>query len=81
MSGSALKPILLPDNYLDLNVTFDGLQREILKLMEVVTFDADNNPIVLGGLQNFANDVAAAAGGIPLTGLYRNGSVVMVRVS
>lgn len=32
-------------------------------------------------LQNFANDAAAGAGGITVDGLYRNGSVVMVRVS
>lgn len=33
------------------------------------------------GLGNFANDAAAAAGGVPIGGLYRNASVVMVRVS
>lgn len=31
-------------------------------------------------LGNFANDAAAAAGGVPVSGLYRNGSVLMVRV-
>jgi hypothetical protein len=34
-----------------------------------------------GSLGNYANDAAAAAGGIAVGGLYRNGSVVMVRVS
>lgn len=29
---------------------------------------------------NFANDAAAAAGGTPVTGVYRNGSVLMIRV-
>lgn len=33
------------------------------------------------GLSNYANDVAAAAGGIPVNGMYRSGSVVMIRVS
>lgn len=33
------------------------------------------------GLQNFANDAAAATGGIPVGGLYRNGSVVQIRVT
>lgn len=33
------------------------------------------------GLQNFANDAAAAIGNIPVNGLYRNGSVVQIRVS
>ncbi len=31
-------------------------------------------------LSNYANDAAAAAGGIKLYGYYRNGSVVMQRV-
>ena len=31
-------------------------------------------------LKNHANDAAAAAGGVPLYGFYRNGSVVMQRV-
>jgi hypothetical protein len=29
---------------------------------------------------NYANDAAAAAAGVPIEGLYRNGSVLMVRV-
>ena len=37
---------------------------------------------ILGvGLSDFANDGAAASGGIDVGGLYRNGSVVQVRVS
>lgn len=31
------------------------------------------------GLQDFADDTAAALGGIPVNGLYRNGSIVMIR--
>jgi hypothetical protein len=30
---------------------------------------------------NYANDTAAAAGGVPVGGLYRNGSVIQIRVS
>ena len=30
---------------------------------------------------NFANDAAAAAGGVPLGGLYRNGNVIAIRIS
>lgn len=30
---------------------------------------------------NYANDAAAAVGGVPVKGVYRNGSVLMVRVS
>jgi hypothetical protein len=32
-------------------------------------------------LKNFANDAAAAAGGVPINGFYRNGSVVQIRVT
>ena len=32
-------------------------------------------------LKNFANDTAAAAGGVPINGFYRNGSVVQIRVT
>lgn len=34
----------------------------------------------LSGLGNYANDAAAAGGGVPVTGMYRNGSVLMIRV-
>ena len=37
--------------------------------------------IDLAGLPNFANDAAAATGGVRVGGMYRNGSVLMVRVS
>jgi len=30
---------------------------------------------------NFANDVDAAAGGVPLYGLYRNGNFIMIRLT
>jgi hypothetical protein len=33
------------------------------------------------GLGNYANDGAAAAGGVPVGGIYRNGSVLQVRVT
>ena len=36
--------------------------------------------IAVPGLPNFANDTAAAAAGWPINALYRNGSVVQVRV-
>lgn len=32
-------------------------------------------------LPNYANDAAAAAGGVAVGAMYRNGSVLMVRVS
>jgi len=30
---------------------------------------------------NFVDDTAAAAGGIPLGGLYRNGNFILIRIS
>ena len=36
---------------------------------------------LIDGLVNAANDAAAAAAGVPVKGLYRNGSVLMVRVT
>ena len=35
----------------------------------------------LSSLVNAVNDVAAAAAGVKIDGLYRNGSVLMIRVS
>jgi hypothetical protein len=37
--------------------------------------------VSISGLANYANDTAAASGGVPVDGLYRNGSVLMVRVT
>lgn len=34
-----------------------------------------------GALGNYANDAAAATGGVPVNGMYRNGSILMVRVT
>lgn len=35
----------------------------------------------VAGLVNAANDGAAASGGVPVGGIYRNGSVLQIRVS
>lgn len=43
--------------------------------------DMNGNAFLNIGLQNFANDAAAAIGGILIGEFYRNGSIVMVRVS
>lgn len=37
--------------------------------------------VEIPGVNNYANDAAAASGGIPVGGIYRNGSVVQVRVT
>jgi hypothetical protein len=43
--------------------------------------DAAGHVIIPQGLGNYASDSAAATGGVPVNGLYRNGSAVQVRVS
>lgn len=49
----------------------------LAKLDALVTAMATGNLPVLG---NYANDAAAAVGGVNVGQMYRNGSVVMVRV-
>lgn len=46
-----------------------------------IVVERNTRDIKLIGLQNFANDAAASGGGISIGGLYRNGSVVQVRVT
>lgn len=43
--------------------------------------NADVLSVGAGGLGNFATDAAAAAGGVAINQLYRNGSVVQIRVT
>lgn len=77
----ANKPVLLPEEFTGMQQTIDGIQREILVPMEVISKDPDGYAIVRITLEDYANDAAAQAGGIPVGGIYRNGSVLMVRVS
>lgn len=74
------KPILIPARFNELESVFDGLQREILGPMEVFSVEGDY-ALVRITLEDYANDTAAQAGGVPVNGLYRNGSQLMVRVS
>ena len=74
------KPILLPERFTALDIVFEGLQQDILQPMEVISLEGEQ-PIVRVTLGDYADDTAAAAGGVPVNGLYRNGSVLMVRVS
>tara|TARA_Y100000401_G_scaffold47262_1_gene36392 strand:+ start:3242 stop:3901 length:660 start_codon:yes stop_codon:yes gene_type:complete len=39
-----------------------------------------NGGVLIGGLGNYADDAAAAAGGVPINGLYRNGNVIQIRI-
>ena len=76
----AQKPVLLPERFQELELTIEGLQNEILRPMEVISLDG-NQPMVRVTLGDYANDAAAAVGGVPVNGLYRNGSALMVRVA
>lgn len=75
------KPILLPQEFEGLQSTFEGVQREILRPMEVLSLDSDGYAIVRITLGNYANDAAAASGGVPVNGIYRNGSILQVRTA
>ena len=57
------------------------LDRWLSILQQQVNAPVDASNIALGNLGNYASDVAAAAGGVVVGGMYRNGSVLMVRVS
>lgn len=47
---------------------------------DILTVDSDGR-VGFPQLANYANDAAAAVGGVPVGSCYRNGSVLMVRVS
>lgn len=62
-----------------------ALQNAINSLQaQINALTADSPSITtpsLIGLQDAANDAAAAAAGVPVDGVYRNGSVLMIRVT
>ena len=67
-----------------INVAYIILKPDLNATTGVRGYIQVDKPIVLAGLRfstSFANDTAAAAGGIPLGGLYRNGSVVQIRMT
>lgn len=47
---------------------------------DILTVDAAGRP-GFPQLANYANDAAASAGGVPVGSMYRNGSIIMVRVA
>lgn len=50
---------------------------------DIISIDATGKIAIVGlqSLGNYASDAAAATGGVPVGGLYRNGSVLMIRVA
>jgi hypothetical protein len=64
--------------------TLDFLDFKTTNSAELLTFGAPNlfnGTVSIAGLTDAANDSAAATAGVAVNQLYRNGSVVMVRVS
>lgn len=47
---------------------------------DILTVDSAGRP-GFPQLANYANDAAASAGGVPVGSMYRNGSIIMVRVA
>ena len=64
-------PVIQPDEEI-----FSVIWRNYLAAVDTMFSTAQYGPFV-----NAANDSAAAALGVPVDGVYRNGSVVMVRVT
>lgn len=57
------------------------LDRWLVQFWKFVGALPASNITGLAALGNYANDTAAAAGGVPIGGMYRNGSILMVRVA
>ena len=79
------RPPLFPPQSNDLRTWASGFTLSIVAILQqygyrlnrVLPMDA-SEPLEL---QEFADDSAAEAGGVPVGGLYRTGSVVKVRVT
>lgn len=66
----------------DLQTVVNALQQLTVKVGDLIQqISKSAPPANIAGLANAANDAAAAAAGVPITGMYRNGSVLMVRVA
>ena len=74
MSQLSLKKIKLGDNA-DLSKNF---VISVPAVADGTLSLTKENGTLLG---NYVNDAAAQAGGVPVGGLYRNGSIVMVRAA
>lgn len=59
-------------------VTFDTSTPNVVVINVVITIDAAT---MVSGLTNADDDAAALAAGVPLGGIYRNGSVLQFRVT
>jgi sugar (pentulose or hexulose) kinase len=65
----------------DLQTVVNALQQMTTQIGHLTKQIATSVPFMPGtGLVNAASDSAAASAGVPVNGMYRNGSVLMVRV-
>jgi hypothetical protein len=65
----------------DLQTVVTALQQMTVQLGNLIKqISISAPPANTAGLVNAANDAAAATAGVPLFGMYRNGSVMMIRV-
>jgi hypothetical protein len=65
----------LPQGYIKVNGTTSAtLTTDSIIVLKIIS-------TTLSGSTSYANDVAAAAGGVAVGQFYRNGSVVQIRVS
>lgn len=75
-----LPPLPAPNVPEFLNTTMSATWRQFwLNLLLYISGTPDGPN--LAASSSYANDAAAAVGGVPVGGFYRNGSVVQVRVS
>jgi hypothetical protein len=76
--------VQLYTGYAGINVTASAMNFVIAGAAPLSVIEGSNSGLLaarLAGSLSYANDAAAAAGGIPVGVLYRNGSVVQVRVA
>ena len=75
--GHTIRLVAAGDTEVVLPLTGFIVTREASEVLENKTLAA---PLVQG-LKNAADDAAAAGAGVPVNGLYRNGSALMIRVT
>lgn len=63
------------------SLTNSGTMSRLARFGNIFQDTAVNETPRIEGLPNYANDTAAAAGNIPIGGIYRNGSIIQVRVT
>lgn len=71
--------VTITNNVFKAGATLTGLTYTIRKVLFANVFN--DSGYAVSTLSNYANDAAAAAGGVPIGGMYRNASVVQIRVS